>query len=134
MPFFRKYFWTFLLTLVVFILSIIPLQEMPNLPGVKMVDKWVHFLMYGSLAVAAWMDIFRCRSVRAPWWGGWQGWLLAVLFPAAFGALMEVWQEYLTTTRNGDIFDWWADLIGVLLAVPVGLLLVRPLVRSRKRN
>lgn len=132
MPFFRKYFWTALLTLIVFVLSIIPLQEMPNLPGVKMIDKWVHFLMYGSLAVAAWMDIFRSR--KAAWWGGWQGWLLAVIYPDVFGALMEVVQEYLTVTRNGDIFDWWADMVGVLLAVPVGLLIVQPLLHNGKEK
>lgn len=129
MPFFRKYFWTLLLTLVVFILSIIPLHEMPPLPGVPLTDKWVHFLMYGALSAAAWIDIFRRRDT--PWWG-WQSWVHAVLFPTAFGALMEVWQEYLTTTRNGDLLDWIANVVGVLIAVPVGLLLIRPVLRARK--
>ena len=134
----RKFFWTILLTLIVFILSVIPLTEVPELPGFHLLDKWVHFVMYGALSTAAWMDFFRDNYHR----GGIRGqrgsrmtvFLWAFAFPALFGALMEVWQEYLTTTRNGDLYDWIADFIGVLIALPIGLLIVRPLVRRSEKK
>ena len=134
----RKFFWTILLTIIVFILSVMPLTEAPQLPGFHMADKWVHFVMYGSLSTAAWMDFFRgcfspggIRGRRGSWLAAF---LWAFAYPALFGALMEVWQEYLTTTRNGDLYDWVADFIGVLIALPVGLLIVRPLVRRSEKK
>jgi VanZ family protein len=33
-----------------------------------------------------------------------------------FGALMEVLQGVLTTTRQPSVFDWVADVVGILLA------------------
>ena len=134
----RKFFWTILLTLIVFILSVMPLTEAPELPGFHMADKWVHFVMYGSLCTAAWMDFFRGSFSPGGICGRRGSWMTAFLwafvYPALFGALMEVWQEYLTTTRNGDLYDWVADFIGVLIALPVGLLIVRPLVRRSEKK
>ena len=53
-------------------------------------------------------------------------WLLwIVLFPIALGGLMELGQAYLTTCRNGDVIDFIANSIGVLIALPIGLFLMK---------
>jgi hypothetical protein len=39
--------------------------------------------------------------------------------------LLELAQEHLTTCRNGDWIDFIANTIGVLLALPVGLFLMK---------
>lgn len=115
-----RYFWTLLVATVVLVLSVIPLPEVPMLENFNLFDKWVHLLMYGGLALVGWYDAFRapCR-----------GWWLGVGFPILWGGLMEVVQGTLTTTRSGDWFDWVADAVGVLIALPIAWVLVRPLAR-----
>lgn len=41
-------------------------------------------------------------------------WIVAGM--AGYGALMEVMQKLLTTTRHASITDWFADVAGILLA------------------
>lgn len=43
--------------------------------------------------------------------------LLAVVFTALFGGLIEIIQGELTDYRSADIFDWYSDLAGSLTAV-----------------
>ena len=52
-------------------------------------------------------------------------WLSIVIGLTVFGALMEVLQGILTTTRQPSIYDWFADLVGIVLAWIVVLLLQR---------
>jgi VanZ family protein len=39
-----------------------------------------------------------------------------------YGGLMEVLQSLLTTTRHGDVLDWFADSVGIALGLGVYLL------------
>ncbi len=39
-----------------------------------------------------------------------------------YGGLMEILQNTLTTTRHGDLVDWGADILGVVLGLGVYLL------------
>ena len=39
-----------------------------------------------------------------------------------YGGLMEVLQSTLTTTRHGDVVDWFADSVGIALGLGVYLL------------
>jgi VanZ family protein len=39
-----------------------------------------------------------------------------------YGGLIEVLQSTLTTTRHGDVFDWFADSVGIVLGLGVYLL------------
>lgn len=115
-----RLFWTALVSLAVFVLSVIPVPEVPMLDGFHLFDKWVHFVMYGGLALAGWYDAFR---------GAGRGWRLGVVWPLVLGALMEVVQGTLTTTRSGDWADWVADAVGVIIALPIAWGMVRPLAR-----
>lgn len=118
----KRYYPSILITLAVIILSLVPMPEVPQLGYVPLWDKWVHFVMYGGLCLVYWFDFHRNKHSKKAW----RKWLLwIVLFPIALGGLMELGQAYLTTCRNGDWIDFIANTIGVLLALPVGLFLMK---------
>ena len=56
-----KYPLTWLVSVVVVVLSTVPVPEVPELEDVPFFDKWVHFVMYASLSVA-----FFIRGERNP--------------------------------------------------------------------
>ena len=115
-----KYKWSALTTLLIFVLSIVPVPEVPQLEGVTLFDKWVHIAMYAFLAIVIWWEAGRRPrplSLRL--------FAMAVLFPITFGGAMELWQAYLTTCRSGDWLDFAANSVGVALALPIGLLIRR---------
>ena len=63
-------------------------------------DKALHFMIFFSLtALLQW-------SYRPKLWQ-------AVLIMAGYGVAIELLQQWLTTYRTADFFDWVADIIGV---------------------
>lgn len=94
---------TIIATLGIIILSLAPIPERAPLTDVPFIDKWVHFVMYGGVTIAMWID----RRCRFSWW--------SIAWPVALGGLMELAQAC-TDYRSGDWLDFWADAFGVLLA------------------
>jgi VanZ family protein len=122
----RKYPLSVLVILVIFYLSFFTppktdLDEVPN------IDKLVHTCMYGGLCCMIWLEYLRShRSLdrtRLTLW--------AVLAPIAMSGLIELLQAYATTTRSGDWLDFAANSLGALLAIPVGLYVLRPMLWKR---
>lgn len=105
-----KYRLTILLTVVITILCTIPVPEVPELDDVPFFDKWVHFVMFGALAVTMYIDRRFARQGTTPLFI-----LSAFLFPSFWGGLMELVQAYLTTCRSGEWLDFYADTFGALL-------------------
>ena len=126
----RKYFWTILASLTAFILSVIPIPEMPDMPNVPLMDKWVHFVMYGGVACAMWFDAYRSTDDRRIRFAVA---LRTLVWPIFLGGALELWQHYLTTCRSGEWLDLYADALGALIALPIGLWLIRPYARSVSR-
>lgn len=48
---------------------------------------------------------------------------ISVVLSFFFGIFVELLQQYLTTTRSGDVFDIVANLLGALLVVVSVILL-----------
>ncbi len=64
-----------------------------------------------------------------------KGLLYCFLIPVAFGGLIELGQEYLTTFRSGDWLDFAANVTGTALATLFSLFVVSPVVRHiSKKN
>lgn len=84
---------------LVTILSLIPGTSVPQ--SVQFWDKAQHALGYVALAVAGCLA-FPQRLMPV---------LIGLL---AHGAVIEVLQGTVTTTRFGDVSDWFADATGVL--------------------
>jgi hypothetical protein len=89
-----------------------PASQVPSAP--PGVDKVVHLLLFAALAVSG-----RWAGVRALA-------LAAVL--VTYGGVSEVIQGVTPLGRSASAFDWFADVIGVL----VGLGLWRLLARARR--
>lgn len=109
-----------LLTFVVLFLSLYSFTEAPKIE-VRFADKYTHFLMYGGYALTLWIESTFTRQQRSHQ----SLWALCVVWPILFGGLNEVLQSTLTTTRQGDFYDFLANTIGVLLAFPLGWRILR---------
>ena len=117
----RKYPLSVVCIVLVWFLSLIPFFPETPLDDVEFIDKWTHLAMYGGTCLVIWWEYHRkhhqpdyCRL--AIW-----GWLAPILM----GGLLELLQEYATTTRNSDWFDFAANTLGATLGAVIGLLLIK---------
>ena len=124
----RKYPVSLFLIAAILTVCIIPLPETP-MDDVPMMDKWTHFVMFGVLSlciIAEYVYWHRKPKARDVALGG-------MLLPFALGGLIELVQAYCTGgNRSGDVMDWLADGIGVLIGAAIGSLLVYYRARARK--
>lgn len=117
--FVRKYPFSFLCILLIWVLSLTPFFPETPFDDVQFIDKWTHLVMYGGTCSVIWFEyLLHHRTID---WG--KILLLSVVGMTLLGGLMELLQAYYTTTRSGEWFDFWADSLGVLLGNAVGLLM-----------
>ena len=90
-----------------------------DVPGM---DKIVHLVMYGVLCFLLFCAVEKSRKQYLKM----QTLLLIILGSSAFGILMEVLQKTMTSVRNFDIYDIYANIIGVLLGFGVFILRFKP--------
>lgn len=111
MRFFRFYGLSSVVGMTILYLSIartLPVHDVPSFEGM---DKLVHFLMYLGFAAVIAMDHYRldvpfCSKKMFFW---------ALLFPIAYGGLIEVLQENFFPPRTGEWIDWISDALGVVV-------------------
>ena len=116
----RKYPCSILCIAVVWILSLVPFFPETPLDNVVFIDKWVHILMYGGTCCVIWIEYIRHHTKpdyeKLFFW--------AFLAPIAMGGVLELLQEYCTSTRNGEWFDFAANSLGVTLGAVFGIILM----------
>ena len=132
----KNYPLSSLLVVAIWVVCLIPIPETP-LSDVNLIDKWTHFVMYGSLTSVIWFEYVRRHKPlthhyvtpsplgeRMPE-GQVRGRLLigGVLCPIIMGGLIELAQAYLTTCRSGDVYDFFCNSLGVLLGYCIGLII-----------
>lgn len=124
----KDYKFSLFIATVIWIVCLIPVPETP-LDDVRFIDKWTHFVMYGTLTFAIWWEY--CRSHKrttpeAPQQRKPFSWrrlsIIGIVLPAVMGCLVEVAQATLTTCRSGDVFDAICNALGVLLAAGISAL------------
>lgn len=105
-----------------------PTMEITKIPNM---DKLVHLCMYGGVSGMLWIEFLRNhRKYDEVMWHAWIG---AVLCPILMGGAIELLQEYCTTYRGGDWFDFLANSTGVVLATLFAYLVLRPwMLRNKK--
>ena len=117
--FVRKYPFSLLCILLIWVLSLTPFFPETPFDDVQFIDKWTHLVMYGGTCSVIWFEyLLHHRTID---WG--KILLLSVVGMTLLGGLMDLLQAYCTTTRSGEWFDFWADSLGVLLGNAVGLLM-----------
>jgi VanZ family protein len=93
------------------LLTYLLLMEMPpSNDGSVYKDKIQHIIAFGGVTFWGMMAFPAQR-------------LAIAIGLTVFGALMEVLQGVMTTTRQPSIYDWCADLVGIVLAWMVVILL-----------
>ena len=124
----RKYPVSLFLIAAIWTVCLMPIPETP-LNDVPMMDKWTHFVMFGVLSLCIISEyVYRHRKPK-----GWDVALVGMLLPFAMGGMIELAQAYCTGgNRSGDVMDWLADGIGVLIGAAIGSLLVYYRARARK--
>jgi VanZ family protein len=115
--FVRKYPFSVLCIVLIWVLSLTPFFPETPLDDVQFIDKWTHLVMYGGTCSVIWFEYMRHHSTIV-----WRKvLLLAVVGVILLGGLMELLQAYCTTIRSGEWLDFWADTAGVLLGNALGL-------------
>ena len=120
--FIKKYPFSDVCILLIWILSLVPFFPETPLDNVKFIDKWVHIVMYGGTFLVLWIE-YTIKHLRPDYkklffWG--------CLMPIVMGGVLELLQEYCTGGhRSGDWLDFAADALGVTLAALIGLLILR---------
>lgn len=61
----RNYPLSSLLIVVIWVVCLIPIPETP-LSDVNLIDKWTHFVMYGSLTTVIWFEYIRRKKQTTP--------------------------------------------------------------------
>lgn len=104
-----------------------PSVEIGKIPGI---DKLAHVCMYGGLSGMLWFEFLRNhRKYDEVMWHAWVG---AVLCPVMMSGLIELLQEYCTSYRGGDWFDFVANSVGVTLATLFAYFVMRPWMMKKK--
>lgn len=101
------------IALVIWLACMIPVPETP-LNDVNLIDKWTHFVMYGTLTFSLWHEYRRIHKIL-PLHNGIKGGFVCIVCPIAMGGAVELAQAYLTTCRSGDWFDFVCNTIGVVV-------------------
>ena len=114
----KEYLLSMLVTVIIIVLSILPIPEKAPMSDFPLIDKWVHMVMYGGLAFIMWFDhVVRSGKVMSRNYVLWM-----VLYPIVLGGLMELVQAFFTTCRSGDWIDFEADAIGTAIGIGLSLL------------
>ena len=118
--FVRKYPLSCILFAAIWYLSLFFMTPETPLNNIKLIDKWIHFIMYGGTCSVLWIEYIRQHQkldYRKLFIWAW-------VAPIVMSGIIEVLQEYCTETRNGDWLDLTANAIGVTLGAVFGLILL----------
>ena len=118
--FVRKYPLSCILFAAIWYLSLFFMTPETPLNNIKLIDKWIHFIMYGGTCSVLWIEYI--RQHQKPDYRKLFIW--AWVAPIVMSGIIEVLQEYCTETRNGDWLDLTANAIGVTLGAVFGLILL----------
>lgn len=125
----------------IWVVCMIPVPDTP-LDNIRFIDKWTHFVMYGSLTLVIWCEyMYHHHYFHSQEWLSkhntgllpvqWSHLLTGgLLLPVIQGGLIELAQAYLTTCRSGDWLDFLCNSLGALLGSGMGYLLMA--VRQRQ--
>jgi len=120
LPYIRRYPLSLICIAVIWYLSIWFLPpDLPELRGVKFIDKWTHFVMYGGFCSVIWWEYLRSHSrthfLRLL--------IFAWVAPILMSGILELVQAYCTTNRAGEWLDLAANATGCTLGIGIGLVM-----------
>lgn len=126
---------SFIALIIFYLCCLITGDELPALeivlPFNIQIDKLVHFLMYLGLSGAtAFTYIYLKKgAVKIN-----KLIVFAFILPILYGGLIEILQEQYFPPRNGDWFDFFADALGSIVALPFALWFRHFLLKLKKKK
>lgn len=97
-------------------------SQMPEMPKGVPWDKLVHFGMFFLLSAVALVDYYRLHK-GAPSLVRWILW--GFIIPVIYGGAIELVQKYFFPLRSGEWNDWFADILGALVATLIVIIFVK---------
>ena len=91
------------------------MENAKDIPKINMqnIDKVIHTILH-FVFTTLWF-LFLKKKLNSP--NSFKPLLLAFVFSFFFGIVIELLQQFFTTTRKADVFDIVANLLGATLAV-----------------
>ena len=128
--FLKKYFLSIFVILIIFILCFMDTTPLPA-PAISNFDKYVHVIMFLILSGVVFFDNtyylrFPISKMQIFW--------SIFLFPAILAGLIEIMQEYLTTTRFGDWLDFLFGVIGTFFGLMIALSYNRYILLNKQKS
>ena len=104
------------LTIVAF-LSLLPPNDLPDIPLFPGADKIVHTCMYLGLA---WLACWAMHAeVKRKWY------YIIILFSISWGVMMEIFQFLMHLGRSFEFYDIISNSIGTLIGVLIYILMAQ---------
>ncbi len=122
--FIKRYYRSVLIGILILWLSLSGGQSLVSgdFLNIPYVDKIGHFTMYALFSAMLLLDSCLWQSGRSVRY-------VVLVIPVTFGALMEVFQYFLTTSRKAEALDLLADILGIGAGV-AGALAVRQILKK----
>ncbi len=117
----KHYPLSIVITIAVVILSLVPFPHIELAEDVPLADKWTHMVMYAGISATIWFEYIRANKQVCILSLS----LIGVIFPILLGGILELMQEYLTSTRSGEWLDFVADSIGACATAILGIVYLR---------
>ena len=97
--------------IIIMILTLLPGSLFPRVKPTIGLDKLAHIFMYAGFTFSCLWG-YRSQFISNGIAYKKRAILHAIIISLAYGGLTELIQEYLVSTRTGDLFDYIADCIG----------------------
>ena len=112
----QNYWKTILWSLVILVISATPGNRIPDIP-IWNIDKFVHSFVYFILSFLFYWEYRKCSSIKTN----------KVLFLFAifiiYGGVIEILQANVFVNRSGDILDFLANSLGVIIMLLIFFLI-----------
>jgi hypothetical protein len=122
--FLKYYYRSIFIFLLIFFASIIPASEVKKVTffNIPNFDKLVHLGMYFMFSFVLIFDLIKAKqgySYRKIYF-------FTAITALIYGGSLEIVQATLTRSRTGDLFDFFFNSAGVMLAIALWLVLRKP--------
>lgn len=109
--------------IILYLCCFIPVNDIPEVSFDFFIpmDKIVHFCMYLGLSGATAINYIHGEKGQVNMI---TMIVTAFLLPILYGGFIEILQHYFFAPRSGDWFDFLADLLGSLVALPIALVYI----------
>ena len=108
--------YTYLIFIIITLISLYPLQEQPNIPGS---DKVHHLIAYSALAIGV--------ELRRP-----SNYVLIIIFFSFYSGLIEIIQPYVNRFR--EIEDFLFNNLGIFIGLTLGIFINKIINKNKLLN